>query len=57
MYRKIAYSNQVLKNIKYGYVFMTDDIWQSYEDTLAFLKDYYNYELLRDEWVKCQKDI
>jgi hypothetical protein len=29
---------------KYGYVFMTDDIWQSYEDTLAFLKDYYKYE-------------
>lgn len=32
------------KKAPYGYVFMTDDIWQSYDDTLAFLKEYYKYE-------------
>jgi hypothetical protein len=30
--------------LKYEYVFMTDDIWHSYEDTLAFLKEYYKYK-------------
>lgn len=32
------------KKVNYGYVFMTDDIWHSYDDTLAFLKEYYKYE-------------
>jgi hypothetical protein len=32
------------KNTEYGYVFMTDDIWHTYEDTLAFLKEYYKYD-------------
>ena len=26
---------------KYDYVYMTDDIWQSYENTLKFLEEYY----------------
>jgi hypothetical protein len=32
------------KNVPYGYVFMTDDIWRPYEETLAFLKEYYKYD-------------
>jgi hypothetical protein len=32
------------KNTEYGYVFMTDNIWNTYDDTLAFLKEYYKYD-------------
>jgi len=28
---------------KYDYVYMTDNIWKPYEETLKFLKEYYNY--------------
>ena len=33
-----------IHSCSYDFVYMNDDIWSSYEDTLAFLKDYYNYE-------------
>jgi hypothetical protein len=29
---------------EYDFVYMNDDIWKSYEDTLEFLKEYYDYE-------------
>jgi len=29
---------------EYDYVYMNDDIWKPYEDTLSFLKIYYNFE-------------
>ena len=35
------------KKQPYGYVFMTDNIWQSYDNTLAFLKEYYKYEEIK----------
>jgi hypothetical protein len=28
----------------YDFVYMNDDIWKSYDETLEFLKEYYNYE-------------
>ena len=31
-------------NSNYDFVYMTDDIWKSYEETIAFLKEYYKYE-------------
>lgn len=37
------------KNTEYGYVFMTDDIWHTYEDTLAFLKEYYKYDDIKSK--------
>ena len=36
------------KKQSYGYIFMTDDIWKSYDHTLSFLKDYYKYEEPKD---------
>jgi hypothetical protein len=32
----------------YNFVYMNDNLWKSYEDTLVFLKDYYNYEEPKD---------
>jgi hypothetical protein len=31
-------------NCEYDFVYMNDDIWKPYEQTLTFLKKYYNYE-------------
>jgi hypothetical protein len=31
-------------NNDYDFVYMTDDIWKSYDETIAFLKEYYKYE-------------
>ena len=31
-------------NCEYDFVYMNDDIWKPYEQTLKFLKKYYNYE-------------
>ena len=28
----------------YDYVYMNDNIWKSYSDTISFLKEYYNYQ-------------
>ncbi len=33
-----------LNKCNYDFVYMNDDIWKPYEDTLAFLEDYYDYE-------------
>ena len=41
MYRKIAYSNQVLKNIKYGYVFMDFIILIYFKNHLLNYKSIY----------------
>ncbi len=41
-----CYPSSLIK--EYDYVFMTDDIWHSYEDTLAFLKEYYRYKEPKD---------
>jgi hypothetical protein len=44
-------------NKKYEYVFMTDEIWHSYEDTLSFLKEYYKYKEPKDiTKVQCYDD-
>jgi len=41
--KKICDSNEV--SCDYDFVYMTDNsIWRSYEETLAFLKEYYNYK-------------
>jgi len=40
------------KNTEYGYVFMTDDIWHTYDDTLAFLKEYYKYDDIAKDKTK-----
>ena len=40
------------KNTEYGYVFMTDDIWHTYDDTLAFLKEYYKYDDITKDKTK-----
>ena len=32
------------KQCDYEFVYMNDDIWKSYEETLKFLKEYYEYE-------------
>ena len=32
------------KNCEYDFVYMNDDIWKPYEQTLKFLKKYYDYE-------------
>jgi hypothetical protein len=31
-------------NCEYDFIYMNDDIWKPYEQTLNFLKDYYGYE-------------
>jgi hypothetical protein len=31
-------------NNDYDFVYMTDDIWKSYDETMAFLKEYYKYD-------------
>jgi len=31
------------KNCRYGFVYMTDNIWKPYKETLKFLKEYYEY--------------
>jgi hypothetical protein len=33
---------------EYDFVYMNDDIWKPYEQTLEFLKEYYNYEKPKD---------
>ena len=41
-------------NSNYDFVYMTDDIWKSYDETIAFLKEYYKYE--EDENLEEEKD-
>ena len=35
-------------NCEYDFVYMTDDVWKPYEETLAFLKEYYDYKKHND---------
>jgi hypothetical protein len=37
-------SNANANACEYDFVYMSDDIWKTYEETLVFLKEYYNYE-------------
>ena len=43
------------KNCSYPFSYVTDDIWKSYEDTLGFLKTYYEYDDKDDKDEKGQK--
>ena len=36
------------KKCDYDFVYMNDNIWKPYEETLEFLKEYYNYEEPKD---------
>jgi hypothetical protein len=36
--------NMASELCEYEFVYMNDDIWKSYEQTLEFMKDYYDYE-------------
>ena len=43
-----------IEECDYDFVYMNDDIWKPYEQTLTFLKDYYDYEEPNDiEKVNC----
>ena len=37
-------SCDVESNCEFDFVYMSDEIWKPYDETLAFLKEYYNYE-------------
>jgi len=36
--------NRMSKTCDYNFVYMNDDIWKPYNETLEFLKEYYDYE-------------
>jgi hypothetical protein len=45
------------ENCEYDFVYMTDDIWKSYDETLTFLKEYYDYKKNNnDEKSTCYAD-
>jgi hypothetical protein len=38
----------------YDFIYMNDDIWKSYEETLSFLKEYYDYkEPINNKTINC----
>lgn len=37
------------ENCEYDFVYMTDDVWKPYDETLSFLKEYYNYKKHYDD--------
>jgi len=41
-----------IKTCEYDFVYMNDNIWKPYEETLEFLKDYYDYEEPKDKEPK-----
>ena len=41
-------TNDTNNKCGYDFVYMNDDIWKPYEQTLNFLKEYYNYEEPKD---------
>jgi len=41
---ELSTSSGGTKGCEYDFVYMNDDIWKTYEQTLEFLKEYYDYE-------------
>ena len=45
---KMCDKDNELKTCDYDFVYMNDNIWKPYEETLEFLKEYYDYEEPKD---------
>ena len=45
-------TNLTKENVEYPFVYMTDDVWKSYNETLEFLTKYYKYKSKNDK-EKC----